>query len=209
MKKYLLSLSIILLLQSCSIDNTAPSELEMDLTHLILDQQSFLAVVNNITDYPNFSSKKSSIVDGNSTIPESDLEEILNPLIENGEVIHSEMRAIIYTSEVYNELSVPERDALHAEIDELSDDQLAELSFVFNISYYIDQDVNSEIDWDRLISCASAAVGISSIQAIIQNNLGAATIETMIGALKHVGKRYLGWIGVGLMVYEFINCVYE
>lgn len=154
-------------------------------------------------------------------INEKEILEILTPLVENGQIIFNEMKSSIFNSQLFEGLPENEKEELYDELYQLSGTQLAELSFLFSISYYSNQNKNleplntgyysnqiQEIDWDRMISCASAAVGISSIQAIIQNNLAAASIETMIGALKHIGKRYLGWIGVGIMIYEFVNCIY-
>lgn len=52
------------------------------------------------------------------------------------------------------------------------------------------------------------AVGVSAIYDLISNTAALGTVETTIGALKLIGRRYLGWIGVGLMVMDFADCYY-
>ncbi|MFY0593440.1 MAG: hypothetical protein JXQ92_12405 [Roseivirga sp.] len=129
-------------------------------------------------------------------------------MIDNGQVIHNEMKEIIYNSEFYLEMTNSEQIEMVSEIDNLNNEQLVQLSLALSISYYAESGAVSDIDWERILHCAATAVGISSIKEILKNNIAAAKVETMIGALKHIGKRYLGWIGVGLMIYEFVQCVY-
>jgi len=31
-------------------------------------------------------------------------------------------------------------------------------------------------------------------------------VQTTVAALKLIGRRYLGWVGVALMVYDFLDC---
>jgi hypothetical protein len=57
--------------------------------------------------------------------------------------------------------------------------------------------------WDTARNCASYALGIRGIRSLDTNTLALGTVETMIGALKLIGKRYQGYIGIALMMYDF------
>ncbi len=89
------------------------------------------------------------------------------------------------------------------EILNLTDEQLAELSFIVNFQYQ-----TNSVDWDRVRSCASFALGISGIRSLYTNTLALGTVETMFGALKLIGERYLGYVGIALIIYDFADCVY-
>lgn len=65
--------------------------------------------------------------------------------------------------------------------------------------------------------CLAVAIGIDdiidivqgggSIGAIVAGTKGLINAKTMVQVLKSLGMRYLGWIGVGIMVYDYANCV--
>lgn len=61
---------------------------------------------------------------------------------------------------------------------------------------------------DHFLDCVSVAFGISEINAAI--NIGslnaAAASKSTVRILKAVGRRYIGWLGVALMVRDFYNC---
>jgi len=206
---FLLMLACLLLAGCSSNEDLHPTSDSFDISEVVLPKSQFISVLNRLEKFknPDLLSSNSQKA-GEMLVEESELVNTLSPLLENGLTIHSEFKSQIYNSDLYASFSPEEKAALHAEIEELNDDQLVELSFIVNVNYYRESLGSESIDWDRVISCAGAAVGISAIKEIIKNNLQAATVETMIGALKHVGKRYLGWIGVGLMIYEFVKCVY-
>lgn len=81
--------------------------------------------------------------------------------------------------------------------------QLAELSFIICVSY----GANTSVD-PTIRSCLSTAVGITAIYDLVLNTSALGAVETTIGALRLIGRRYLGWIGVGLMIMDFADCYY-
>ncbi|KQC01752.1 hypothetical protein [Pedobacter sp. Hv1] len=112
---------------------------------------------------------------------------------------HEEMVDQLEQTPAWQELTEAER----VEITDYDDAQLAQLSFVMSVSAS-----TSSVDWPRVRSCASAALGIAGIAELWTNTLALGTVETAIGALKLIGCRYLGYIGIALMIYDFADCFY-
>ncbi len=84
---------------------------------------------------------------------------------------------------------------------EMSDEQLASLSFlIYNLNT---PDTRSSSS--RLLSCLGAAIGVTSIKELSVE--GIITATTLSKALIAIGRRYLGYIGVALMVADFYDCV--
>src|SRR5690625_53826 len=168
------------------------TEVEIDLTNLVLKEE----VLNEVLSEIKF--KKDIIHE----LRDDEVKEILNPLLENGNVLHREMILFLEENNGFEGLSPEE----HHNISYLTDEQLIELSFItYNQYQYA---TNSDIDWDRVRSCASFALGIQGIKTLYTNTLALGTVETMVGALKLIGKRYLGYIGIALMIYDFVDCLY-
>lgn len=84
---------------------------------------------------------------------------------------------------------------------DMSEEQLASLSFlIYNLNA---QDTRSSSS--RLRSCLATAVGVASIKELSVD--GIITATTLSRALIAIGKRYLGYIGVALMVADFYDCI--
>lgn len=198
--------SVFLFMSSCSNNNddsfTEKSEVnqnyllrennkELDLTNLVIKKE----VMNNIVT-------EISLIKANiNNVEEEQVKSILNPLLENGKILHSEMLSFLERNGELQNLNSSEIE----EITNLTDEQLIELSFItYNQSRY----ATSSIDWPRVRSCASFALGIQGIKTLYTNTLALGTVETMVGALKLIGKRYLGYIGIALMIYDFMDCIY-
>jgi len=179
------------------------------MSKLVLDQKDFMSIINELDDYLNTSSRRYGVAGSGSSSQDSNISEILNPMIENGEEILNELKSAIYNSDLYSDMTTSERATLQQEIDNLTNQQLVELSMNFNMSYYLQNNITSEIDIDLVMSCGAVAVGIVAIRDLFYNTIGAGSITSMIGALKHIGRRYLGWFGVAAMIYEFANCMYD
>src|SRR5690625_2436582 len=193
------------------------TEVEIDLTNLVLKEEVLNEVLSEIKFKTSFrtSSFKTRLEVLNEVLSEikfkkdiihelrdDEVKEILNPLLENGKVLHREMILFLEENNGFEGLSPEE----HHNISYLTDEQLIELSFItYNQYQYA---TNSDIDWDRVRSCASFALGIQGIKTLYTNTLALGTVETMVGALKLIGKRYLGYIGIALMIYDFVDCLY-
>lgn len=87
---------------------------------------------------------------------------------------------------------------------DLTDPELAELSFIISATSQIN---TVGVDGDKIYSCLSAAVGVGAVRDLIQNTAALASAQVASEILILIGKRTLGWIGVGFMVYEFSECV--
>lgn len=131
---------------------------------------------------------------------ESEIEGVLNPLVENGRDIHQQLLNQINASPVWNTLSEEDKQS----ILNLTDQELAELSFIISTTNQVDV---SNANGDRIISCLSAAVGAGAVRDLINNTAALASAQVASEILILIGRRTLGWIGVGLMVYEFTKCV--
>lgn len=166
----------------------------MDLTPYILAEEEFTNVMQSLEGI------KDEIEDNEEVV-----REILNPLLINGQQIHSEIIGFLERSGELENLTIEEQN----EIIYLNDEQLVELSYIMYNQQQYASDANN-IDWPRVFNCASAAIGISKIKELYTASfsLGGATIQTYTGALKVIGKRYLGYVGLAIMIYEFTTCVY-
>lgn len=174
-----------------------------------MDEEEFKLIVSNVQDFWNSSQVKYGVSEFGSSSSNSELEEILNPMIDNGETILEGVQGAIYQSDFYKNMTSDEQASLHEEIDYLSDQQLVELSLTFNAIYYSENIAPSQIGIDDIMSCLTVATGIVAIRDLYLNTISGGSVASMLGALKHIGRRYLGWIGVAAMVYEFGNCIYD
>ena len=95
----------------------------------------------------------------------------------------------------------------------LSDDELATLSMLYHVlsDDGIDIDkLNEDIDGlrisrERLLACLEFAVGITELKELtVRGVVNAVTIRK---ALSAIGRRYIGYVGVALMIYDFMDCV--
>lgn len=209
MRKLLLML-LVLFLFSCQKENTVSMqsseiiELKVDrlaLKDLILIAESLekKGLISN--NYYHFDKK---VEESNNDI----LIDIVFPLIEIGDQIHSELINQIIGSPDWQSLSECDRESIIS----MSDIQKAQLAFIY--IDVIDPDFNNPIlisdnaiDRERAQSCLLAALGISAINDIIAGTGGLLTVQSSVQLLKTIGKRYLGYIGLAYAVYEFVNCV--
>lgn len=145
-----------------------------------------------------------------------EIERILNPLVENGRSIHRHLLNQVFSSSVAKTLSEEEMGT----ITNLSDQELVELSLMISImqqttdksagvfsnsNHKINEDV--DVDWDRIRSCASGVLGVGVINELIKNTAALASAEVAAEILILVGKRTLGWVALGLMVWDFYDCL--
>jgi hypothetical protein len=143
-----------------------------------------------------------------------EIEQILNPLVENGRSIHRELLNQIFTSSVAKTLSEEERE----KITNLSNQELAELSLMISIIQQttdkssgvfinVNHRINEDVDWGRIRSCASGALGVGVVNELVKNTAALASAEVAAEILILVGKRTLGWVALGLMVWDFYDCL--
>ena len=138
---------------------------------------------------------------------EEELQKIITPLIENGERLYQELIGQLIKTDEWKNLSENEK----SEILNLSDTQKAQLSLIFiNIPSHNNsqmQKIAPILKSNIAVSCIASALGISAINDIISGTAGLMTVESGLQLLKVMGKRYLGYIGLAIAVYEFVECV--
>ena len=62
--------------------------------------------------------------------------------------------------------------------------------------------------WTHIRSCLSGALGLGELYyLLIQNPRALATARGTLSLLKHIGGRYLGYIGLGLAIFDFADCI--
>lgn len=123
----------------------------------------------------------------------------LKPLITDGKVIQEQM---IEQAKVIESISDSDIYFIH----NISEKDLATLSFiVYNLNKINDDSVTRSISPDRLRDCLGFALGVSTIKELSVK--GIVTATTLRRALFAVGKRYLGYIGVVLMIADFNDCI--
>ncbi len=88
-------------------------------------------------------------------------------------------------------------------INLMTDEQIASFAFVLSASQ-ISRVSNAKIDY---AACIGAALGIDVIHGLITNTAQLATVQGATQLLKVLAKRYIGWIGVGVAVYSFLDCI--
>jgi hypothetical protein len=143
-----------------------------------------------------------------------EIERILTPLVENGRSIHRHLLSQVFSSSVAKTLSEEERGT----ITNLSDQELVELSLMISILQQTtdksagvfnnsNHRINEDVDWDRIRSCASGVLGVGVISELVKNTAALASAEVAAEILILVGKRTLGWVALGLAVWDFYDCL--
>lgn len=142
-------------------------------------------------------SQNQLLYEGRTPVSEEEIATIIDPLVVNGRQLHSELVAYVLNSEEWNELTESERN----EILFMSDGQLADLS----LTYAGAIQVNSL--GDAIKDCVGVALGIRGLSSLLTQLVAAPTVKTAVGLLKFVGKRYLGYLAIGWMIWDFADCM--
>jgi hypothetical protein len=135
--------------------------------------------------------------------------EVLDPLVKNGRVLQKVILKHLENNEKALGFSSDEKEVVRS----LDEQHLAEFALVMSFLYAKTKDFSkyrtsmNEFDADRVLSCISAALGITAIHSIISNTAQLTTIQGATQLLKVIGKRYLGWVGLGVAVYSFGKCM--
>jgi hypothetical protein len=178
---------------SCSNENDInQDEPKLDLSSKVLKYDELKLISQKVNKYKQEVAFKR--IDARTA--EVEMKELLNPLVENGEVLHSEMINFLEETGDFNNLSPSEQN----EFLNLDEEQLAELSFTISSSYSAKMD-------PRIRNCVSTALGIGAIRDLVMNTAALGTVETTMAAIRLIGRRYIGWIGVAWMVMDFVDCM--
>ncbi|MCA0364522.1 MAG: hypothetical protein LCH67_10805 [Bacteroidetes bacterium] len=137
---------------------------------------------------------------------ENEIKYLIQPFVQNGKAIHNEMITIVKGSKQWESLS--ETDKIYI-LSFKEDYQFVELSILYYALHSNSRKLKNarpSNEIDIIKNCVSAALGIAGIKEIIANTAALGAVETTIGALKLLGKRYLGYVGVAWMIWDFYDC---
>lgn len=145
-----------------------------------------------------------------ANLTEIEAQQVMQPFIEDGLQIQTEIVQQLETEPAMTEEL--------AYFSGLSETDCAALSFVFHsmneaglevevVTGTLDKIETQQmtVTTDRLLHCAAVAVGIDAIERIGVG--GVVTAATVRQAIIAIGKRYLGYLGLALMVYDFVECI--
>lgn len=142
------------------------------------------------------------------TTDEEEIRIIMNPLVQNGRQIHSEIISKVQATTEWQLLTDYERSA----ILNITDDQAGELSLIYSTvdlnEWQSDPLDPMRIDLGTIRSCLSGALGLGDLYyLVVENPRALLSANGALKILKHVGLRYLGYVGLALAVWDFVDCV--
>lgn len=137
---------------------------------------------------------------------------ILSPLINNGKSIHTNLLNHIKNDSEWQNFTSDEQNT----IMNFNDRQYAMLAIIYatenaiHNGYFNDNNNTAQATEivDHIVDCLGAALGLTELYyLVVQNPRALMTARGAAKILKHVGLRYLGYIGLALAVYDFIDCI--
>ncbi|NGP88484.1 hypothetical protein [Fodinibius halophilus] len=200
-----ISLMLAILFISCTNDIANAPDIDNKDVKLnsIEDLNLVVDNLNNVTSYGDLKKihQNTSKVEKRKN---SELEKVLQPLINEGKEFKNSLKENSDKKRFKNGIS------------DLNKKQTMLLGLVSLIHNELKKNNNSlknktisNVDGDKVVSCASAALGVQSVKTIISGTAELMTAKTAVKIVKTVGKRYLGYVGVAIAVYEFTNCISE
>lgn len=142
-------------------------------------------------------------------LPDAELEPLLipivTPLIESGNQIYSEIINQVIAAAEWQELSEEEKTM----ILNFDDGQKAELAMLFTDIPTTLQASSMKMGplGETIRYCVSAAIGVTAMKELITQTGQLMTVKTAIQGLKIIGKRYLSYVGIAWMIWDFTDCV--
>ena len=115
-----------------------------------------------------------------------------------------------------SELSLTPQDVF--ELENMQDDQLADLSFTFASVY--NESLKKNVTWEDFIDCLKQASGISDIESLLKNGAELGCVNLYINGTRSlitaatarqivlaVAKRTFGIVGIAWVIYDFADCM--
>lgn len=146
----------------------------------------------------------------NDLLTENECREILNPLVEDGKQIqtqlleHSDLMSsedkLYFESLEDEELAIMSMIALHLS------EELGESDYIDDLTGISDNPSSStlSIDIDKVRNCVGVAIGIASLEELCVKRIITAT--SLRKAIFAIARRYAGFVGVAWMVWDFYDC---
>lgn len=196
------------MLASCQSDSNM-DEITIDSTNNMVELTSSMSQSDFLSTCVKIKSQIGS-VSRTTQISEAEAQQLMQPFIEDGLQLRSQIVRQAELEQTMNEEVIYFKN--------LSDEDCAALSFVFHsikeagletefVTTTFDEIETQRlsVSSERLLHCAAAAVGLNAIKEIGVS--GVVTAATVRQAVIAIGKRYLGYIGLALMVYDFVECI--
>lgn len=131
---------------------------------------------------------------------------IIKPLVQNGQQIYNELVSQLMNSYEWSYLSEEDKSTI---LNFNSESQFTDLALIYATTEF-DTNLNLEvvkIDVNVIKDCVSMTIGIDAISSLIKNTAALKTVSGAIQILKIVGKRYLSYIGIAWMIWDFTDCI--
>lgn len=196
----------ILLMGSCQNSANEPNVEHEDLTLELISSMSQEDFMRNC--FAVKSQMKS--VSRSTQLTDLEAQQIMQPFVEDGLQLQTEI-----IEQLETEPTMAEELAYFSGLSEVD---CAALSFVFHslneagmevevVTGTLDKIETQQmtVTSERLIHCAAAAVGINAIKELGVG--GVVTAATVRQAIIAIGRRYLGYIGLALLIYDFVECI--
>ncbi len=194
--KNLLFISLILILTaSCRKSNVTSEEFKLKTKPIEIERMKL--IFNELKDAKVFNLKVGTKI-SQSIDPIQNQEEqvavILEPLVINGKELQTELLSIIENSNEWEQIPDADKQILL----NLSNEQLADLSITYSFG---------GINGGAIHDCVGVALGFAGLRSLMTGMVTGPTVSTALGILKWVGKRYLSYIGLAWMIWDFMDCV--
>lgn len=128
-----------------------------------------------------------------SSYSELSVMNIIEPLVNNGKQIQQELIMAVSNTEEWEALD----ENGQSELINMNNQQLASLALLYSV-----MDLR-----DAIHDCVGVALGIYGLNSLFRTLMTGPTVSSAIGILKWVGKRYLSYVGIAWMVWDFSSCI--
>jgi hypothetical protein len=197
MKYFIASFAVLFGLVLVSCNKETQKEVQYKLKTKPLDSVVLKSVLTQLKGSGIYASNTYSRT---SNTNNADIAQIIEPLVENGRELQTELISFVSTSNDWDLLPQNAKDS----ITNMTDEQLADLS----LAYAGTEQARLASDLSGAIhDCVGVALGLAGIKGLMTSLVTAPTVSTAIGILKWFGKRYLSYIGVAWMVWDFMDCM--
>lgn len=190
--------------QSEEFNGNEQDDLQVNTTELTstMSDDEFIAACHTVKS--QMGPKSRAVV-----MTESGAKEIVQPFVEDGILLREQIVKQMETSPNLKE------DVLYFKA--LTEEDCAALSFTYHSmknagfeAQFVNNMINKKPcklspEAERFVHCLAVAVGYDTVKKLSVE--GIITATTVRQAIIAIGKRYLGYIGVALVIKEFVECI--
>lgn len=196
---------------SCNNDSSESASAAEQQDSLFCYESSITPEVYNDVTNQIYNAIKYSTRAAGEELTEEQAFVVLKPFVKDGRQLQNQILL------QQNELQLTSTEV--SEIENMTEDQLAELSFTFQ-TIYNSAVTTQSVRQEDIIDCLMVATGIDDIVDIAKALFGSSypamyvqgtrmliTAKNARQLLRAFGVRTVGWVGVAYMVYEFGDCI--